>query len=443
MHRFRLAGALLLTVGLLVGATAQPSPISVTVNVSLDNQPADALVVALQNDGVVDWSYTDVHTPGTAHLSLAPGDYRLRVEHGVGFTSTPETLDLTVEDSSVEVPVSLERTLDPNERGYYGVDLHTHTAASAPAMERDFGIANHGVTPVDQVVGVQLAAGLDAVFISDHNSVGGHEAFVETADARGVPYVLSEEITTLRWGHFNVYSLDPGEPVEFQFGKTPSAYFAEAREAGASIVQVNHPLYSNGGYWYTRSKSGYDSTFDAAEAFNGSFDEADAEAIRQLYRFWNEGQRYVATASSDDHDWNDDHQGVGSRYGTPRTYVNVDGEPTADAMLASLRDGHAFLTHGPMLYLSTANGAVPGDTIQASGPVTLQARTASVRSLDGLRAEWVFNGDRLDRVDLQGQAQTITLEHHPSGVGWYLVRLVDPSGRVRAMTNPIWIDPGS
>ena len=444
MKRIRSASTLILITGLLVGATAQPSAISVTVNVTLDNRPADALVVALQNDGVVDWSYTDVHTPGSAHLSLAPGDYTLRVAHGVGFTSSPETVDLTVQSGSpVETSVSLSRTLDPNERGYYGIDLHTHTAASAPAMERDFGISNHGVTPVDQAVGVQLAAGLDAVFISDHNSVGGHEAFVETADARGVPYVLSEEITTLRWGHFNVYSLEPGEPVEFQFGKTPSAYFDEARDAGASIVQVNHPFYSSGGYWYTRSKTGYDSSFDAAEAFNGEFDEEDAEAIRQLYRFWTEGRRYVATASSDDHDWNDDHQGVGSRYGTPRTYVHVEGEPTAEAILAALKDGHAFLTYGPMLYLSTADGAVPGDTIQASGPVTLQARTASVRALDGLRAEWVFNGDRLDQVDLGGPQQTITLEHQPSGAGWYLVRLVDPSGRVRAMTNPIWVEPGS
>lgn len=443
MHRIRHASALLLTIGLLVGAIAQPTETSVTVNVTLDDRPTDALVVALQNDEVVAWSYTDVHTPGTAQFNLTPGDYTLRVEHGAGFTATPKTLDLTVEGSPVELPVSLSRTLNPNERGHYGIDLHTHTAASAPAMERDFGIANHGITPVDQVVGVQLAADLDAVFISDHNSVGGHETFVKTATERGVPYVLSEEITTLRWGHFNVYSLNPSELVAFQFGKAPRAYFEEARSAGASVVQVNHPLDSNGGYWYTRSKDGYDPNFDAAEAFNGGFDQEDAEAIRQLYRFWNEGQRYVATASSDDHDWNDDFKGIDGRYGTPRTYVHVDGELTAGAMLESLTAGRAFLSYGPMVYLSTADGALPGAAIQPSGPVTLNARIESVEPLDGLRAEWVFNGERLDRVDLQGHEQTITLDHETPGTGWYLVRLVDPSGRVRAMTNPLWVEPRS
>lgn len=340
--------------------------------------------------------------------------------------------------------MSISRALDPNEQGYYGIDLHTHTAASAPAMERDFGISNHGVTPVDQVVGVQLAADLDAVFISDHNSVAGHQTFVETADERGVPYVLSEEITTLRWGHFNVYSLNPGELVEFEFGKTPNAYFEDARAAGASIVQVNHPFYSNGGYWYTRSKPEYDPAFDAAEAFNGSFDEADAEAIRQLHRFWNDGRRYVATASSDDHDWTDDHQGVDSRYGTPRTYVHVDGEPTAAAILAALKRGHAFLTYGPMLDLASAEGAIPGDTIQPSGEVvTLQARIESVRSLDGLRAEWIVDGDRVALTELGGTRQQLAREIAPSEAHWALIRLVDGSGRVRAMTNPLWIAPSS
>ena len=443
MLRIRLASALLLSVGLLMGADAQPSDVSVSVNVEMDGQPADALVVALQNDEVVDWSYTDVQTPGTAQLGLTPGDYTLRVERGVGFTSMPKTVDLRVDRASpAEASVSLTRLVDPNAQGYYGIDLHTHTAASAPAMERDFGIADHGVTPVDQVVGVQLAADLDVVFISDHNSVGGHETFVQTANERGVPYVLSEEITTLRWGHFNIYSLRPGELVEFEFGKTPGAYFEQAREAGASLIQVNHPLYSNGGYWYTRSNSGYDANFDAAEALNGRFGEDDAASIRQLYRFWNDGRRYVATAASDDHDWNDDRQGVASRYGTPRTYVHVEGELSAEALLQSLQAGRAFLTYGPMVYLASTDGARPGDAIQTRGAVTLIARTESVRALDGLRAEWIFNGERIDRVDLQGQQQTISLDHEPTGAGWYLLRLIDIDGRVRAMTNPIWVESG-
>jgi len=444
MKRFRLASTLLLIVGVLVGASAQPTAVSVTVNVTLDGQPADALVMALQNEEIVDWRYTDVHMPGTARLNLAPGDYGLRVDHGAGFTSTPKTVDLTVEAASpTEMSVSLSRALDPNNRGYYGIDLHTHTAASAPAMERDFGISSHGVTPVDQAVGVQLAADLDAVFISDHNSVGGHSTFADTAEARDVPYLLSEEITTLRWGHFNVYALRPSEPVRFKFGKTPSAYFQGASNAGASLVQVNHPLWSNGGYWLNRAKDGYNPNFDAAEAFNGRFGDDDAETIRQLFRFWNEGRGYVATAASDDHDWNDDVRSVDRRYGTPRTYVHADDEPSAEAILTSLKQGHAFLTYGPMLYLRSSRGAMPGDAVQASDALTLRARVESVKSLDGLRAEWIADGERVAQSNLQGTSQQLVSSIDPSGASWALIQLVDESGRVRAMTNPIWVEPSS
>lgn len=410
----------------------------------MDGQPSDALVVALRGGEPAAWSYTDVREPGTAQLELDPGHYRLRVERGSGFTALPETLDLTVgNDAPVDASVSLERTLAPNRRGYYGIDLHAHTAASAPAMERDFGIENHGVTPVDRAVGVQLAADLDAVFVSDHNSVGGHATFKDTAEARDVPYLLSEEITTLRWGHYNVYALQPGNLVAFAFGKAPSAYFEEARNAGASMVQVNHPLWSNGGYWLHRAKDGYNANFEAAEAFNGRFGDDDAETIRQLFRFWNEGRGYVATAGSDDHDWNDDARGVDRRYGTPRTYVHVDGEPRADAILTSLQRGHAFLTYGPMLYLRSSSGARPGDAVRANDALTLQARVASVNSLDGLRAEWIVNGERVKRVNLQGRRQRITFDPQPTEGEWYLVRLTDGSGRVRAMTNPIWVEPSS
>lgn len=442
MQQIRLVTALVLIVGLMIGATLQSSQTAVTIRVTLDGQPTDALVVALRNGEVVDWSYTDVHTPGVARLDLAPGDYVLRVEHGAGFTSTPMTVDLTVDEGlPVDVTASLARALEPNERGYYGVDLHAHTAASAPAMVRDFGIPNHGVTPVDRAVGVQLAADLDAVFISDHNSVDGHDTFARTAEERGVPYVLSEEVTTLRWGHYNVYSLDAGALVEFRFGKPPSAYFEQARASGASIVQVNHPFYRIAGYWYTRAEADYDPSFDAAEVLNGSFEEEDAESIRQLYRFWNEGRRYVATASSDDHDWSDDHRSVDRRYGTPRTYVHVDGELTAEAILASLKRGHAFLTYGPMVDLSSEDGGMPGEAIRPTGAVRLRAEVERVRALDGLRAEWIYNGERVGQSELRGHRQTITLDHEPTDDGWYLVRLVDASGRVRAMTNPIWVDP--
>lgn len=442
MTRWRLLALSALFSGLALPFSIASQPgVPVTVHVTVNGEPADALIRIIQNDRTAGVEYTDVHTPGRAQFQLVPGDYRLRIEHGAGFTSLPRTLDVTVRaGSSVEVAVQIERLLDARTAGYYSADLHTHTIASAAAMERDFGIKNHGVTPVDQAVGVQLAADLDVMFISDHNSVDGHELFAQTAQERRVPFVLSEEITTLRWGHFNPYSLRPGELVEFKFDKVPSQFFEEARAKGATMIQVNHPLDPTGGYFFSRNQPEFDPSFDAAEVFNGSFDESDNQTVLQMFRYWNEGKRYVATAVSDDHDW----KALGDQYGTPRTYVRVEGALTAEKFIASLKAGHAFVTYGPLLFVSANGSAIPGDTVpvQAGAKITLTADVRSVVPLDGVKAEVIRNGERIQTFELSGSAQMLSLEDSPTVNGWYVVRLVDAQRKYLALTNPIWVTVG-
>jgi hypothetical protein len=440
-------GKMFVLIGLLVAVViplpssslARQPGVPVTVNVTVDGHPADALIRILQDGRIQGLEYTDVHTPGRAQFQLSPGEYQLRVEHGAGFTSLPAALDVSVKPGTpLELAVQVEPQLDPRAMKYYSADLHVHTIASAAAMRRDFGIRDHGATPVDQVVGVQLAADLDVMFISDHNSVDGHELFAQTARKRGVPFVLSEEITTLRWGHFNPYSLHPGELVEFKFDKLPSQFFEEARAKGATMIQVNHPTESIGGYFLTRNRLEFDPSFDAAEVFNGSFDESDFQTVLQMFRFWNEGQRYVATAVSDDHDWKE----LGTEYGTPRTYVFVEGALSAEAFIAALQAGHAFVTYGPMLFLTANAGSIPGDTVLLSPgeQISLTADIHSVLPLDGSKAEIVRNGERIQSFELNRHNQTISFEDAPRENGWYIVRVVDARRTYLALTNPIWVE---
>jgi len=422
----------------LLPSLAMQTAVPVTVSVTFHDQPADALIRILKNDRTLGVEYTDVHTPGQARFSLPPGDYTLSVEHGARFTSLSKTLALSVKPGSpVSATVEIERLLPPRTEGYYSADLHAHTIASAAAMERDFGIRNHGVTPVDQAIGVQLAADLDVMFISDHNSVDGHELFARTAQERGVPFILSEEITTIRWGHFNPYSLRPGELVEFKFDTLPSQFFEEARAKGAVMIQVNHPLDPTGGYFFTRNQPEFDPSFDAVEVFNGSFGESDNQAVLQMFRYWNESKRYVATAVSDDHDWRE----LGDQYGTPRTYVRVEGAITAEKFLASLKAGHAFVTYGPMLFVTANGSAIPGDTVQLSSgaKIALAADVRSVVSLDAVKAEVIRNGERIQTFELSGSAQMLSFEDSATANGWYVVRLVDAQRKYLALTNPIWV----
>jgi len=432
--------ALALGLLLCLGPVGTPEPsVPVAMDVLVDGAPADALLVITQNGEPVDVEYTDVHTPGRAEFSLSPGEYTLSVEHGAGFTAEPEIIELSVEpDAPVELTVEISRRFDPQAEGYYSADLHAHTAASAAAMERDFGIVNHGVTPVDQAVGVQRAADLDVVFISDHNSVDGHELFARTAEERGVPYILSEEITTLKWGHFNPYLLEPGALIPYGPEKVPSEYFAEARAAGAAAIQIDHPLEPGLGYFFARDTPEFIPSFDIVEAMNGPFDDGDFYTIEQLFQYWNEGKRYTAVGVSDDHDW----KALSVRYGTARTYAYVSGELTAAKFMESLMAGHAFATYGPLVYLTANGSAIPGDTLALSSGdvVTLEARIKSVEPLDGLRAEVVRSGGRVAAFDLSGNEQTISFEDAPEGDGWYVMRLMDPQRAYLALTNPIWVE---
>ena len=412
--------------------------VPVVLRVTQGGEPADALVEIFRGEELVGVEYTDVHTPGEAAFALPPGEYSLSVSQGAGFTMEPLRLDLVVDpEASPELSVELEKRFDPRREGYYGVDLHAHSEASAAAMERDFGIRDHGVTPVDQLVAVQRAADLDVAFISDHNSVDGHLLFAQTAEERGMPFLLSEEVTTLKWGHFNPYSLEPGALVEYTPTKLPQEYFAEARAAGAVLLQVNHPLDPGVGYFFARNDPAFDPSFDVVEAMNGPFDDGDFYTIERLFRLWSEGKRYVAVAVSDDHDWKD----MGTRYGTPRTYVHVEGELTAERFLESLKAGHAFATYGPLVYVTANGSAIPGDALSPEGDVRLQITIESVLPLDGLKAEIVRSGRRVASFELSGHEQRISWEDPdaPREGDWYLVRLLDAERRYRALTNPIWI----
>lgn len=419
-------------------ASVGEASVPVTLNVTVDGQPADAMIRVLGENKLFQVEYTDVHALGLASFDLPPGQYTLQVEHGARFTALPQRRDVRVEAGApVELAVDVPRLITPSTHGYYSADLHAHTIASAESTLKIFGIPNHGSTPVDQLVAVQLAADLDVMFISDHNSVDGHEPFAQTAQARGIPYLLSEEITSVLWGHFNAYSLDPGKLVEFNFVKPPSQYFAEARQSGAQMIQINHPLSTGFGYFFIQNQPQFDPSFDAVEAFNDHFGEDDAQTILRLFQFWNQGKRYVATAVSDDHDW----KIMNTEYGTPRTYVHVDGALSAQGFLDALKAGHAFVTYGPMIFVS-ADGKIPGDTLEVAKGQTIQltARVQSVDALEGVQAELIRNGQKVQTVAVSGTGQEITFSETADKDGWYAVRLLDGARRYLAMTNPIWVD---
>ncbi len=426
---------LVLLLGVSATSLAQATG-EVTVWAKLGGTPVDVRVVARLGDTVQGIFYSPAAVPGIARFSLPAGAYTLVIEHGAGFARGAEVREITLRPGEKsEVSVEFPPGFSPAQAwGYYSADLHAHSNASFD-----------GSTPPDELVAVQMAAGLDIGFLSDHNTGDGHAPFAAAAAKRGFPVILGIEITAFRW-HWVAYPVEayvPNiDPMVWMGVGSPAGTFAEARQNGAQFIQVAHPYWSGAPYFDALGKPFFDYGFDLVEIMNGEFGEDDERTIEQLFKFWNEGKRYVAVGVSDAHHWKEPID----IYGRPRTYVHVEGELTVEKWLDALGKGRAFATYGPLVHFTAQDGAArPGDTVVvgAGQEVRLQAElfVAPREAPRGLGlAQVIKNGEVLREFALEGKAEaTIALSDTPTKGSWYIVRVVATDGD-QAYTNPIWVE---
>lgn len=426
-----------------------PERIPVVFEVLLNGQPNPVIKLVIQSDDgcpIVTFARPDNlanATTATAELELIPGIYSIALDLGNGFINDFVDLRFNVDPDAlglVEVPwiITLDfskvqraiSTINPNPRArnYYSADHHMHTIYSG---DGNIEIKSH--------VLANIAANLDLIMISDHDTGEGHLPLIEEANRYGMPYLLGEEVSTGSWGHLNVYSLDPGEFVDPQPGMTPDEFFAEARSKGATIIQVNHPFWGgrSQGYFNRMDDPDFSYDFDAVEVingFNGEVDDRDQRAIETVFDMWNQGMPIIAVGGSDDHNGSS----LTAQAGWPRTYVYVDEPLTTENYLKNLKAQRAFVTTGPLIYLTANGNGVPGSHFMLFQGETLNFNfeLESVAALEALHV-W-HNGKQIQSFSLNGQTTTIEWSTLPSE-GWYAVTVEAADGNF-ALTNPVWID---
>ena len=300
---------------------------------------------------------------GEVIVPVPPGAYRVVVTHGPEWTLYDESVEVT-ETYRPDVRATLTHAVDAGE--WVPCELHLH-ASPSPDSE----------VPLDDRVVSLVAEGIRFVVPTDHNIVTTYDsAIAALALPPGVLTTVSglEATTDLPiYGHFNAFPVPfvenaPGNgAVPFE-GTMPASLFASLRALGPGVlVQVNHPRLEGGiGYF---DRMGYDSAtgaalgpysadFDLLEIWNG-YDLARPDAMLRVFGDWlamlGRFRRVVATGNSDSHN---------VRYvwaGYPRTYVRTPaGDNAPSAVFAALRNGHAFVTSGPLLEASVGE-AGPGD----------------------------------------------------------------------------------
>ena len=367
--------------------------------------------------------FTELDAPGQLSLRIAPGHYVFDVSAGGGVLAASVPVRAEVR-SGADLPerVGIEVLFDPRAEHWYAADLHHH-ADQAEA-----------VTPPPQLVRSQLAAGLDVLFVSDHDSTANHEALRRLAAARGVPFLPGIELSP-SWGHFNAYPLPRGaQPAIDMSTASVSEVLREARRMGASIVQVNHPFIPFG-YFSSVAKGvapgGFDPGFDLVEV-NSSVPKDDAQVLQRVWGYWNEGKHYYLSAGSDTHDvWNE----VSGRV---RTYVYVPGALTAETFADNLKQGHAYVTYGPLIFPAVSFGtqlqAAPGEAL------ALAFRVASVAKLR--QVQLIGDGEVRETRDFPQAPLSAELRFTRTAAPdrWYALVVEDQAGR-RAYSDPIWIGP--
>jgi hypothetical protein len=319
------------------------------------------------------------------------GRYRVVAWRGIEYERFEGEVDLSEGRGRVELAIALERAWTPH--GVLAADLHVHARAS-----------NDSTLPNPQRVIAQVAAGIQVVALSDHNSHGDLDAEIaELGLADVIASIASNELTAEAL-HLGVY------PVQVQRGAprggAPAAATVEhaspeqllelARALpGHPIVQLNHPrfrvtaLYDGTGWDGVTWPPPFPLGFDAVEvlagytAFNAPGDRRFDDSARDFYTLIDHGRLVAPLGNSDTHDLN------WVLDGSTRNYVYVEDprlSPFDEAgFLAAIRARRVVATSGPWLDVeaAAARGATPtvgpGQVLRAPGRAWLDITLSQAR----------------------------------------------------------------
>jgi hypothetical protein len=370
--------------------------------------------------------FTELDPRGLIDIAIAPGDYSFRVSAGGRFLGPAETFAASVKPGrSLSKTLALTRPFSTRARGWYSADLHHHADQA------------EGATPPVDLVRSQLAAGLDVLFVSDHDSTVNFRVLQDIAQQRGVTLIRGIELSP-SWGHFNAYPLRLDALLSIDVGTaTVAQVLAEGRRLGASVIQANHPFIP---YGYLTSAAagvapgGYSGNFELLEINAGSQSD-DRKVLARLWEHWNKGERYFLSAGSDTHNvWTEES-------GLVRIVAHVPGPLTDQSFAQALKDGRSYVTFGPLIFPS-----VPfGDRLRHPKGAAFKLGF-ELKSTAGLRlAELICRGEVVDSItwaDSSRQEVRVDFALTADQSTWCSLIVRDRAGR-KAYSNPIWIDVAS
>lgn len=411
----------------------------------------------------------NMEAPYTISFTMTKGNkITFTAYYGTDFESKAATYTTDVTDSGVNYTFTIPTLIDPESTGWYCADNHQHS---------DFG---DGATTPQNLFRAEIAAKLDFITISDHDSRVHNQSMAAMAAKLGIPFLSNIEVSP-GWGHWGLLGVSYGagledSPVDATTA-TPQDIITAGHEDNALVI-VHHP-YSDYGFLYNQASvnggtdEGWDGfdlleiqpTVDLSGINTVLTDEAwdtidldqlnstitsvgvsnmDAKTFVSAMAFWNEGVKKYFSAGSDQHDATSAtlYPGIIRMYANLGDGSNKQTECTTDNYLKALTDGDAYVTEGPIL-MPDSNTEFGSTQIVKDG--SSLNFSMDVEAVNGLSSVTLWSrGEAVETLtfDNSSAKQSIKFTVTPDGATdhlWYSFTAVDAKGNY-AITNPVWVE---
>jgi len=373
-------------------------------------------------------------TPGYTPGPLPAGRWNIVIDTHSILPDAPVTY--TIEVTGV-TGTAVERDLAPapakpvatakQRPGWYRGDLHAHTTHSDATWD------------VATFAAFMRAHGLDFATLSDHNTVSGLAEW-DQLTAPDFLTIGAVELTTF-YGH--CLALGTRVWVDWRVHPAPDAcsmsdIAAEVTASGALFViahptAVGDPICTGCNWTYPDMQPG---SARAVEIWNTYWESEsnNDDAVRLWYEWLNQGYRMVATSGTDVHG----PFRVQDELGFDVVYAE---RLTESAILQAIRQGHLYISAGPVLELTgvSASGAtvMMGDTL----PHEAAQMTATWEGCAGdERLIVIADGGVFKEISAVGVSGSTTWSLADGQARWCTVELRDHRNHLRAITNPVFID---
>jgi len=369
-------------------------------------------------------------TPGYLVGALPAGEWTIVIDAHMILPEAPVTYRIAIDISSD--PVSIEAAdahveAPPVPFGgpsWYRGDLHGHTVHSDAEWE------------IADLIAYAGEHRLDFVTLTDHNTISGLVEFDRLART-DLLTMGGLELTTFA-GH--ALALGVRKWIDWRIQpnvRTMPQIAAEVDVAGglfviAHAMSVGDPICTGCDWRHSDMLPGPARCIEVWNGHEWDSESNNEDALALWYVWLNHGYRMVATAGTDIH---------GPLPHGTRPAFNVAYAPSLSesAILGAIAKGHLYLSNGPRLEFTgrseSGEVAIMGDCLPA-GNATINAFWDGNASDDQVR---LIGDGKLLFEQPAGEPGKQQWRLPAGQARWSVLELRDMTGRLRAVTNPIFI----